>query len=84
MSSSSSVRSTTGSLDGSPPPPVPPSIGSPSSVSSSSASAAVVVSSLSHLLPNLSAFDSFLQQHEHSLRQELDYPLFLKMYICIL
>jgi hypothetical protein len=38
-------------------------------VSSSSASAAVA-SSLSHLLPNLSAFDSFLQQHEHSLRQE--------------
>jgi hypothetical protein len=65
-SCSSSARSTaSGGEDGSSPPPVAVS---PSSSSSSTATAST--SSLSHLLPSLTVFDTFLQHHEeHGLRQ---------------
>ncbi len=67
LSCSSSARST-GSVDdaGSPPP------SSASSASSSKVTTATVASSLSHLLPNLTAFDTFLHHHEdHGLRQRI-------------
>jgi hypothetical protein len=69
LSCSSSARST-GSVDDAGSPPPPPS--SVSSASSSRVTTATVAPSLSHLLPNLTAFDTFLHHHEdHGLRQRI-------------